>query len=85
MYKYIDIRLALGFFLWKTLPKLFGDEIVPFIFANLTPAHRRLPCPQLRNGLQLLDGLNCLLQKLSIRIPLCSLVADSLEDDGIFL
>ena len=77
--------LSLNLMLRERLPGLLRHEIVPLKLTSRPLTHRRLPCPQLGDGLELLDGVDGLLKELDIRVPLRRLVADSLEQDRILL
>lgn len=58
---------------------IFRNEVVPLELPCGAPAHRILPGPQLRDGLQLLDGGDSFLEELDIRITFSRLIADRLE------
>ena len=52
-----NIRLTLCLLLAHLLPHVGRNEIVPFPFARRSLAHRCLECPELRDTLQVLDGM----------------------------
>ena len=81
----IDLLLALDVMLRQANADVFGNEVVPFELSCRAPAHRGLPGPQLRDGLQLLDGGDSFLEEFDIRVAFSRLITDRLQQDWILL
>ena len=82
---YRHLRLALRLLLGHRFADVLGDEVVPLKLATGALVHGRLERPELRHGLQLLDGLDSLLQELDVGVALCRLLADGLQRRWVLL
>ncbi len=58
---------------------------MPLKLACWSLAHRGLPCPQLGDGLELLDRGDRLFEELDVRVAVRCLIADGFKQDRVFL